>query len=172
MNYLLEGQESARLRFRKLEQSDFDTWLAFHQNPEANQFWQGIPEDPVKACQHWFEKAFYRYENNLGGMNVLIDKDTHQFIGQCGLLVQTVDGVEELEIGYSILPKYWRRGYAIEAAQKCKEFAQENKLAKSLISIIQVDNVASQKVALNNGMLLHKTTVYDSNKVHIYSIDL
>ncbi len=172
MNYLLEGQESARLKFRKLEQNDFDTWLRFHQNPEANQFWKGIPQDPLKACQHWFKKAFHRYENNLGGMNVLIEKDTQQFIGQCGLLVQTVDDVEELEIGYSILPKFWRNGYATEAAQKCKEFARENKYATSLISIIQVDNLGSQKVALNNGMHLDKTTVYDSNRVHIYRIDL
>ncbi len=172
MNYLLEGQESARLKYRKLEKNDFDVWLPFHQNQEGNQFWVGLPEDPSKACEHWFKKAFHRYEKNLGGMNALIEKNTHQFIGQCGLLVQTVDGVEELEIGYSILPKYWRNGYATEAAQKCKEFARENNFAKSLISIIHVDNIGSRKVALNNGMHLDKTTVYDANKVDIYRIAL
>jgi len=170
--YLLTGQESERLLFRKLKQSDFNTWLAFHQDPRSFQFWNGMPKDPNEACQHWFDKAFYRYENKLGGMNVLIDKNTQEFIGQCGLLVQTVTETEELEIGYSMLPKFWRQGYATEAAKKCKLFAAENKFAKSLISIIHIDNIPSQKVALNNGMHLDKTTVYQNNPVHIYRVNI
>lgn len=169
---LLTGQESERLLFRKLELSDFDTWLPFHENPKSSSFWEGLPKDPIEACQHWFDKAFHRYENNLGGMNVLLDKKTKKFIGQCGLLVQTIDGVKELEIGYSILPEYWLRGYATEAAQKCKRFAQKQKFSESLISIIHIDNLASQKVAIKNGMFLDKTTSYDSNPVHVYRIQL
>ncbi len=172
MNLLLEGQETERLRFRKLEPTDFDTWLPFHQDPLSSKFWEGLPKNPVEACQQWFDKAFHRYENNLGGMNVLVNKKTNEFIGQCGLLIQTVDGIKELEIGYSILPIHWRQGYATEAAQKCKIFAKENNLAKSLISTIHIANIASQKVALNNGMHLDKTTVYDDNPVHIYRIAL
>ena len=171
-NFLLEDQESERLFYRKLEPTDFDTWLPFHQNPLSNNFWVGLPADPFVACQHWFDKAFHRYENNLGGMNVLINKNTNEFIGQCGLLVQTVDNIEELEIGYSILPKYWKQGYAIEAAQKCKRYAKKNNFADSLISTIHIDNIASQKVALKNGMHLDKTTIYNSNPVHIYRIEL
>lgn len=171
-NYLLTGQETERLSFRKLEPSDFETWLAFHQNPLSTEFWDGLPEDPVEACQHWFDKAFHRYDNQLGGMNVLVNKKTNEFIGQCGLLIQTVDGIKELEIGYSILPKHWRKGYAAEAAKKCKAFAIENNLAESLISIIQVNNIPSQKVALHNGMHLDKTTVYNENPSHIFRIQL
>jgi len=64
------------------------------------------------------------------------------------------------------------KGYATEAAKKCKEFAFENNLAESLISIIHVDNIPSQKVALNNGMFLDKTTIYRDNQVHIFRIGL
>lgn len=171
-NYLLTGQETKRLLFRKLKLADFDAWLPFHQNPLSSNFWEGLPEDPIDACQHWFDKAFYRYENKLGGMNALIDKKTNEFIGQCGLLVQTVDGIKELEIGYSILPKHWRQGYATEAAQKCKMFAKENNFVESIISTIHIDNIPSQKVAIKNGMHLDKTTVYNNNPVHIFRIQL
>lgn len=171
-NYLLTGQETERLLFRKLERSDFDTWLAFHEDKRAAKFWEGLPEDPRTACEHWFDRAFHRFENKLGGMNVLVDKKSREFIGQCGLLVQHVDGIEELEIGYSMLPRFWRQGYATEAAKKCKSYAIENNFAKTLISIIHVNNIASQKVALHNGMQLDKTTVYHDNPVHIFRVQL
>lgn len=169
---LLTGEETERLTFRKLESTDFNTWLAFHEEPLSFQFWEGMPKDPHEACKHWFDKAFSRYDNNLGGMNVLIDKNTNEFIGQCGLLVQTVDNIQELEIGYSILPAHWKKGYATEAAKKCKTHVIKNNLAESLISIIHIKNIPSQKVAINNGMQLDKTTVYNDNPTHIFRIVL
>ncbi|GEM_PF-330696 len=90
-------------------------------------------------------------------MNVLIDKATNQLIGQCGLLIQTIKDTERLEIGYAILPQFWGKGYASEVAAKCKNYAFENNLTDSLISQVHVDTIASEKVALKNGMTLEKT---------------
>jgi RimJ/RimL family protein N-acetyltransferase len=101
----------------------------------------------------------------------LIDKHSNEFIGQCGLLIQTVDGVEELEIGYSIMPNHRKKGYALEAAKKCSVFAFENNFRDSLISIIHVDNVDSAKVALANGMHLEKTTNSNGDLVNIFRIN-
>lgn len=172
MDFLLHGEESDRLLFRKLVPSDFDDWLPFHEDKRTSEFWDGLPDNPITACKNDMERTFYRYANNLGGKNVLILKENGKLIGQCGLLVQTVDGKQELEVGYSILPEYWKKGFATEAAKKCKKFAQQNKLAKSLISIIHTDNVPSQKVAINNGMELEKTTIYNKNKVHVFRVKL
>ena len=168
--FLLEHQESERLLFRKLHSSDFEDWLPFYHNPKSTQYWEGLPNNPEEACKAQFDRVFERYENDLGGMNALILKTSGQLVGICGLLVQTVDDIEELEIGYSILPKFWLQGYAFEAAQKCKHFAFEKGFSDSLISIIHVDNVPSQKVALKNGMFLHKTTIYRDNPVHIFRV--
>lgn len=168
--YLLEGQESNRLQFRRLVEKDFDKWLPFYKNPKSTKYWDGIPKNPKQACKEQFHKIFERYEKELGGMNALILKNTNTLVGICGLLVQTVDKNEELEIGYSVLPEYWRNGYAFEAAQKCKNFAFEENFASSLISIIHIDNIPSQKVALKNGMGLDKSTIYKTNPVHIYRI--
>ncbi|UBZ14915.1 GNAT family N-acetyltransferase [Flagellimonas marinaquae] len=168
--YLLENQTSERLIFRKLKESDFEEWLPFYNNSKSTQYWEGLPADPIEACTSQFDRVFERYENNLGGMNALISKETDELVGICGLLVQMVDNIEELEIGYSILPKFWLQGYAFEAAQKCKQFAFENSFSDSLISIIHVDNLPSQKVAQKNGMFLDKTTTYKNNPVHIFRV--
>lgn len=103
-------------------------------------------------------------------MNALIDKNTHEFVGQCGLLVQTIDGKEELEIGYAIMPSHRGKGYASEAAIKCKAFAFENNFCKSLISVIVPENIDSIKVALKNGMILEKTSISNGDEVNIYRV--
>jgi [ribosomal protein S5]-alanine N-acetyltransferase len=170
MNYLLHGQQTSRLNFRSVLESDYNVWLKFFQDPNTSLHWVEEKESAEDACRNWYKKQVWRYENNMGGMNALTEKSSGLLIGHCGLLVQTVDGTSELEIGYSLLPEFWGKGYALEAATKCKDYAFENGLTESLISIISVTNLPSQKVALNNGMTIEKETTYKGNQVFIFRI--
>jgi len=171
MKFLLNGYETERLKFRLLEESDFDDWLGLFDEPESARF-LGLDNLPTSRaqCEKWFELVFGRYANDRGGMNVLINKKTKQLIGQCGLLIQEVDGIKELEIGYSILPKFWNQGYATEAARKCKEEAFLKNYSESLISIVHVENIKSKKVAQKNGMKLDKNTIFKEMPVEIYRV--
>ena len=171
MNYSMEGEETERLTFRKLTVADFEDWLPFHQEPKSSEFWTGLSKDPKVACTDQFQRIFERYEKGMGGMHALINKKTKKLVGICGLLLQIVDDIEELEIGYSILPEHWGKGYASEAAEKCKATAFKNQWANHLISIIHIDNEASKKVAIKNGMHIEKRTVYKENPVFIFRID-
>ena len=170
MKYLLENEETERLLFRKIDESDFNDWLEFHVAPITSQHWISELQSPEIECRNWYKKQFHRYHNDLGGMNALIDKKTHKLVGHCGLLVQHVDHLKELEIGYSLLPEYWNKGFATEAAKKCRDFAFENNFANSLISIISLTNIPSEMVAIKNGMKIDKTTVYNNNHVNIFRI--
>ena len=169
--YVLFNEEFERLLFKEVKNSDFEDWLPFNEEPLSSQYWSGLPSDPITACKEQFQRIFERYHKNLGGMNALFLKGSNTLVGLCGILIQEVDGLQEFEIGYSILPNYWRQGYAFEAAKKCKKVAFNKKWANSLISIIQVDNVPSQKTAIKNGMFLDFTTTYHNNQVHIYRIN-
>jgi [ribosomal protein S5]-alanine N-acetyltransferase len=168
---LLSGQQTSRLLFRKISLADFDAWIKFFEDPTTSKHWIEKKETPKIDCEKWYQRQFERHQNNLGGMNALIEKSSNRLIGHCGLLVQTVDGIVELEIGYSLLPEFWGKGFALEAAQKCKTHAFENKLAPSLISIISLSNLPSQKVAKKNGMYIDKQTEHKGNKVYIFRVD-
>ncbi len=170
MKYLLKDQETERILFREVDSSHFNDWLAFHKNPLTSLHWNSELESPEKECKKWYDKQFHRYENNLGGMNSLIEKQSGELIGYCGLLIQTVDEKTELEIGYSLLPKFWKKGFASEAAIKCRDFAFENDLADSIISIISLTNKPSENVAIKNGMTVDKKTDYHGNAVNIFRI--
>lgn len=173
MKYLLEGEETERLKFRLLEKEDFNDWYPLFKVENVAEF---LALDPSMSanelCELWFDKIFYRYDNNLGGMNVLIDKQSGRLVGQCGLLVQSIGEEQRLEIGYSILPEFWGKGYAFEAAKKCKEFAFSKDYADSLISMVHVKNIRSEKVARKNGMSLEKTlNDYKGTPANIFSIN-
>ncbi|MBN2773246.1 MAG: GNAT family N-acetyltransferase [Prolixibacteraceae bacterium] len=171
MKYLLEGEETKRLIFRLVRKDDFEWWLRFVSNPESLKYF-GFDKKltPLEITNLWFDKVFDRYKNNLGGLNVLIEKSSGMPVGQCGLLVQEVDNITELEIGYSLCPEFWGKGYATEAAIKCRNFAFENNFAESIISIVHIENIKSQNVALRNDMKFEKRTEFKNIPVNIYRI--
>ena len=173
MKYTLEGQETERLKFRLLEVDDFNVWVELFEDIEVCKY-LGVDkiETPNERCKLWFEMTFERYKSNFGGANVLVEKSTNKIIGHSGLILREVDEKQEIEIAYSILPKYRKRGFAGEATKKCKDFAFENKFAESLISIINTENVNSEKVAKSNGMKNDKTTLYKEMLVNIYRINI
>lgn len=168
---MLTGHKSARLVFRNLEETDFDWWMGFASNKTATRFFDFTGDlEPRQFCRLWFDKIFERYNSNTGGHNVLVHKKSGEQIGMCGLLLQEVDGLEELEIGYSIHPAFWKQGYATEAAIECRKFAFQNHFAGSLISIIHKENIASMGVARNIGMKIEKSTIYKGLPVYIFRV--
>ena len=170
MKYLLDKEETERLVFRKIHHSDFNHWLEFFKDLASFKYWITELKTPEEECENWYKKQFDRYDAGRGGMNALIEKQSGAFIGHAGLLIQTVDDSVELEIAYSLLPGGRNKGYATEAATKCRDFAFENKYADSLISIISLTNTPSIGVALKNGMKPIKQTMYNENTVNIFRI--
>ena len=99
---------------------------------------------------------FVRYQKYKGGKKHEIDARSYR--------------VEELEIGYSLMPKHRGKGFATEAAIKCKLFAFESTSYSSLISTVHIENEASSRVAIANGMTLEKTTLSEGDQVNIYRV--
>ncbi len=172
MKYVLTGTETERLKFRLLTENDFNDWLPLFSAERVPDFLGMDPTlTPEELCKKWFEKCMNRYAKNLGGMNVLVDKKSGKMVGQCGLLIQDILGEELMEVGYSILPEYWGKGYASEAAIKCKELGFENDYAKEIISMVHVDNIGSETVAKKNGMTHWRYIEdYKGSPVNIFKI--
>ncbi|PHR27203.1 MAG: GNAT family N-acetyltransferase [Fluviicola sp.] len=159
-NYLLENFETERLLFRKVTWDDFDAWTKLFVSDDVAIFLGLDPKLSVKELtQKWFDKTLDRYDKNLGSMNALIDKKSKRLIGQSGLLVQTIEDEQRLEVSYSILPEFWRQGFAYEAANACKNYAFEKEWSENLVSVIEPANIGSERVAVKNGMTLEKTIV-------------
>lgn len=165
--------ESQRLITRFLTVSDITLWAGFFADKEAVEFFPDFGlSSPIERAKHMIDKQLQRYAQNRFGHQALIDKETHAFIGVCGLLTQEVDGITELEVGYHIFKTYWGKGYAPEAAKLFIDYAFRNNISNSVISVIDTGNTKSQRVAEKNGLILEKQTKYTDNEdVYIYRIN-
>lgn len=57
-----------------------------------------------------------------------------------------------MEIGYHIHKKYWRNGFASEAAKGVKNWVFENTDYETIYSYMKYTNVGSYATAIENGM--------------------
>lgn len=99
----------------------------------------------------WIEWNRRLYRTRGCGLWLLSTADG-EFVGDCGLTPQEVDGVTELEVGYHVLPVMQGHGYATEAVAACRDFAREVLGAARLIAIIHPDNLPSRRVAEKIGL--------------------
>ncbi|CAN5675674.1 GNAT family N-acetyltransferase [soil metagenome] len=110
-------------------------------------------------AQGWIERQMRLYEERGLGLWALISKESGDFVGQSGLTPQQVDGREEIEIGWHVKRRLWRRGYASEAAAACRDHGLATVGLKRLISLVSVYNEPSAGVARKIGMTPWKDTV-------------
>ena len=157
--------ETKRLYLRALQQSDFDSLCKILQDEKTMYAYEGAFTD--EEVQAWLDRQIIRYEKYNFGLWAVILKETEELIGQCGLTMQPWKDEEVLEIGYLFERQYWHNGFATEAAISCKQYAFERLRTDEVCSIIRDSNVASQNVALRNGM-----TKKDSWTKHYRGIDM
>jgi RimJ/RimL family protein N-acetyltransferase len=74
----------------------------------------------------------------------VVRREDGLFLGDCGPMLQLVDGVEVPEIGYHIVRAEWGRGYATEAALACRDWFFANTTHDRLVSIVWPPNTASR----------------------------
>jgi ribosomal-protein-alanine N-acetyltransferase len=160
--------ETPRLILRRMTWDDLEDLAQLYADPAVVQFFPST-RDREETRQRLADMlvAYDRYDF---GLWATVYKADNQFIGRCGLIPQIVDEQSEIEIGYMLAKTYWRKGLATEAAIAIKQYGFQVIGCDRLISLIDPDNLASQKVALKNGMTYERDTVISGHLVRIYTV--
>jgi len=96
----------------------------------------------------WSERNYAKHGYGLW----VIQTHAGEFVGDCGLTWQSVNGARRLEVGYHVRAEMQGRGLATEAAIGCRDFARDRLRAAELVAIIHPENTASRRVAEKLGM--------------------
>lgn len=157
--------QTQRLFLRELTPSDFNSLCKILQDKQVMYAYEHAFSDA--EALDWLERQISRYSTYGFGLWAVILKETGEMIGQCGLTMQDIGDKEVLEVGYLFQKAYWHKGYATESATACKEYAFDTLNATEVYSIIRDNNVASQNVAVRNGM-----SIVGEYTKHYHGIDM
>ncbi len=163
--------ETPRLILRQLTLDDLDDLVAIYTYPAVMKFFDSTYTYTYENRKQWLEERVFKcYKQRGWGLWATIYKMDNKLIGRCGLIPQLVDGQEEVEIGYLLAKEHWGMGLATEAACISRDYGFEKLRANRLISLIDPDNIASQKVANKVGLTYEKDTYMWNKTVRIYAM--
>lgn len=137
-----------RLAFRPFTSDDFDLMAQLHRDPQVGRYFGGAWSDE-KVREAVAEFAAEHAER--GHSKWLAFTHDGAFVGRAGVSVW--DHTGELELGYALLPAYWGRGLATEAARAVAAYAFRVTEVDHLIGFTHLQNVASQRVLERIGMV-------------------
>ena len=118
----------------------------------------------------WIEWNRRNYAEHGFGLWI-IESRSGEFVGDCGLTMQEVEGEWFVEAGWHVRSDLRRQGHAAEAAAAVREVARDAGVER-LIAIIRPDNVASQGVAAKIGMVLEREVHKNGGPALVFGVDL
>ncbi len=167
--------QTTRLLLREFIPQDADALALVLSDPETMRYYPA-PYDRA-GVEQWIERNRQRYQDDGVGLWALEltkteEKDkTPEVIGDCGIIVQQVEGERLYEIGYHLCRDFWGQGLATEAAIACREWAFAHLKTERLISLIRPENLPSRRVAERVGMSVWKEVDWRGLKHNVYSME-
>ena len=152
-----------RLRLRPFRLEDLDALWAIQRDPVTMRWYPHAFER--EESESWIRRNRERYERDGYGNWAAELLDDGRLAGSCGLTVQEVDGVAELEAGWMFDRRLWNRGLATEGGRACRDLAFGAMGRTRLISLVRPENRPSCRVAEKLGMSAEKETLH-ANLLH------
>jgi len=164
--------ETARRNIRHLTTDDAPFILELLNDPS---FIQNIGDRKVRTiadAESYITKGpVSSYEKNGFGLDLVVLKETGESIGICGLIKR--ETLEDVDIGYAFLPKFWKKGYAVESALGVLEYGLKVQKLKRIVAITLEANRGSVRVLERIGLKFEKmvTLSGDEEELMLFAIE-
>lgn len=106
------------------------------------------------------------------GLYLVELKEDGSPIGICGLIKR--DFLDDVDIGFAFLPKYWGQGYAYEVASAVLAYGQEVLGLKRIVAITAPDNDRSARLLKKLGLRFERRVRYpnDGQEVRLFAVEV
>lgn len=169
---ILESKEkkvltTLRTFSRPIRCSDYRTILPIFTDPIAMAH---LPQSGGEiGAERFIENHMKLFEKHGHSMNICFSKDEETFVGLSGLTpMEGLNGKFEIELGYLIRRELWGKGYATELGIAYLDYANNVLECKDVISLIPINHVVSERVALKLGFYFESTVEYMGDKYSIF----
>lgn len=153
MNHLGTNQlETGRLILRRLTMHDAEAvYTNWASDDNVTKFLTWPTHQSVEISRSYMEFCVKGYENPSFYQWGLELKGTHELIGNISV-VNVIDEIESLELGWAIGRKYWGNGYTAEAALAIINYLFDKVGANRICAGHDVNNPNSGRVMQKAGM--------------------
>ena len=164
--------ETERLIIRQLSKDDAEFIFELLNEPS---FIRNIGDRNIRtlddACAYIVNGPVASYAKNGFGLWLVVLKETNESIGMCGLIRR--ESLENVDIGYALLPKFWSKGYAVEAARAVKEYAKDVVRLERLVAIVDPTNEGSIRLLEKLGLRYEKMVRLSADDIDLklFAID-
>jgi RimJ/RimL family protein N-acetyltransferase len=152
-----ESFQTARLHAERLGPAHEADIHRMHQDPVQMAMLGGV-RDAASTAEYM--RTNLRHWDDYGFGIWLLRDGTGEVAGRALLRHLTMEGADEIEVGYSIMPRAWGQGLASEAAAACLEYGFRNLGFASIIAITPPDNTRSRRVMEKIGMTWERDVVH------------
>ncbi|WP_290776437.1 GNAT family N-acetyltransferase [Anaerofustis sp.] len=146
--------ETSRLILREICPNDYSAISMILQDSEVMYAWEHAFSNTEVI--EWIEENIKRYDRDGYGYWAVIEKESNDLIGLCGLMVERVDYEVYTGIGYIFKKDIWGKGYAFESALGCMDYAFKVLNLTEVTAQIRTENISSIKTAEKLGMRVKK----------------
>ncbi|MGH9947651.1 MAG: GNAT family N-acetyltransferase [Pyrinomonadaceae bacterium] len=157
-----------RLLFRKFTLDDLPQLIEHRADPDMNRYLGGTRLQNPEALAVRIRFYIACYESPGFGMCPMFWKETGEMIGAAGL--QPLKDTDEIEVGYSVVKKYWGLGIGTEAARGWLDFGFNQCGLERIVAVAVDGNTASTRVMEKIGMSYEKTEVHYDEECRFYAI--
>ena len=98
---------------------------------------------------HWDRHGF--------GIWVFLSRETSEFVGRAGLRRVELDGHQETELAYALMPDFWSQGLATEMSREILRAGFEDLRLSDVLCYTLTTNQASQNVMQKLGFTFERT---------------
>ncbi|MEO7454884.1 MAG: GNAT family N-acetyltransferase [Gemmatimonadaceae bacterium] len=135
--------ETERLLLRQPKLEDLDRWAELMASEDAARYIGGV--QPKSVVWRSMMSIAGSWQLTGAGMFSVVDKASGLWIGRVGPWQPY--GWPGTEVGWSLHPDAWGRGYALEAARATMDYAVDTLGWTDIIHSIHPDNAPSQRLA-------------------------
>ncbi len=111
----------------------------------------GGPRDEA-GTRHYLESNLAHWTKYGFGLWILREAGSGTVAGRACVRHLTIEGGDEIEVGYGFFPEFWGRGLATEVAQACVELGLIRLRWPSVVGITLPANLGSQRVLRKAGL--------------------
>jgi RimJ/RimL family protein N-acetyltransferase len=165
--------ETERLVLRPLTPDDAEFMLELLTDPSWLRFIGDRGVRTVEDARVYIQNGpMGMYERHGFGPLAAVSRETGEAMGTCGLIRR--DGLDDVDIGYAFLPRFWGRGYAIEAARAVLASARDVPGLDRVVAITTPDNESSARLLERLGLRFERFVriADDGEELRLFAIDL